>query len=168
MNRTSAIIKRIDCVYLPATNTNESAKWFIDHLDLKLLRPVHEDQAQLGISPDQTLFLIRSKEPVNANYTEVNGSEQCILTLEVKNFEELYWKMKQNGAHVTDIEDPLKRLSALYDASVTEDVEVRNPGFLASTPLNSHGGYYRSQTVIDRIARSLAHLYKQTSRQLNY
>lgn len=105
MNRTSTIIKRIDCVYLPATNTNESAKWFTDHLDLKLLRPVHEDQAQLGISPDQALFLIRSKEPGNANYTEVNGSEQCILTLEVENFEELYWKMKQDGAHVTDIED---------------------------------------------------------------
>ncbi|OXL83975.1 hypothetical protein BCV73_13400 [Paenibacillus sp. SSG-1] len=60
---------------------------------------------------------------------------------------------------------PLKRLSAEYDAAVTEDVEVRNPGFLASTPLNSHGGYYRSKTVIERIAKSLADLYDQTTRQ---
>ncbi len=102
---TMAIVKRIDCVYLPATNTEESAKWYVEFLGLKLLRPVHEHQAQLGISPEQTIFLIKSKEPGNANYTEINGSEQCILTMEVENFEELYTRMRQNGARVTDIDD---------------------------------------------------------------
>lgn len=101
----SATVKRIECIYLPATNTEESAKWYIEHLDLRLLRPVHENQAQLGISQEQTIFLIKSKEPGNVNYTEINGSEQCILTMEVANFEELHSRMKQNGARVSDIED---------------------------------------------------------------
>ncbi|WP_308634052.1 VOC family protein [Paenibacillus silvisoli] len=104
-DRTSTIAKRIDCIYLPAANTEESANWYIEHLDLKLLRPVHENQAQLGISQEQTIFLIKSKEPGNANYTEINGSEQCILTMEVADLEELHSKMKRAGAHVTDIED---------------------------------------------------------------
>jgi predicted enzyme related to lactoylglutathione lyase len=105
IDRTSTIVKRIECIYLPAKNTEESAKWFTDHLDLKLLRPIDENQAQLGISPEQALFLIKTMESGNANYMEINGSEQCILTLEVENFDELHSKMKQNGAHVTDIED---------------------------------------------------------------
>lgn len=97
--QTTGVVKRIECVYLPATNTEDSANWYIGHLGLKLMRPVHENQAQLGIS------LIKSKEQGNVNYTEIGGSEQCILTMEVENFKELHNKMKQNGAHVTDIED---------------------------------------------------------------
>ncbi|WP_216624458.1 VOC family protein [Paenibacillus foliorum] len=100
-----SVVKRIECVYLPATNTEESSKWYINHLGMKLLRAVDENQVQLGISPEQTIFLIKSKEPINVTYTEINGSEQCILTMEVGNFEELHSKMKMNGAHVTDIED---------------------------------------------------------------
>jgi catechol-2,3-dioxygenase len=99
------VVIRIECVYLPATNTEESANWYIKHLGLELLRPVDENQAQLGISTEQTIFLIKSKEPGNVNYTEINGMEQCILTMEVENFRELYSKMKQNGAQVTDIID---------------------------------------------------------------
>ncbi|WP_199618241.1 VOC family protein [Paenibacillus alkalitolerans] len=105
IDRTSTIVKRINCIYLPANNPEESAKWYTDHLDLKLLRPVNEDQAQLGISSEQAIFLIKPMEPGNLNYTEINGSEQCILTLQVDNLEELHSKMKQNGAHVTHIED---------------------------------------------------------------
>lgn len=105
MTETVSAVKRIECVYLPATNTEESALWYIDNLGLRLKRPVHEHQAQLEISPKQSIFLIKSKEPQNANYTEINGTEQCILTMEVENFEVLYSKMKNNGVHISDIED---------------------------------------------------------------
>ena len=105
LEQTTGIVKRIECIYLPATNTEDSANWYIEHLGLKLLRPVHENQAQLGIGPEQTIFLIKSKEPGNVNYTEIGGSEQCIFTMEVEKFKELHNKMKKNGAHVTDIED---------------------------------------------------------------
>jgi len=105
MMKSATAVKRIDCVYLPATNTEESANWYMDYLGLRLKRPVHEHQAQLEISPEQSIFLIKSKEPRNVNYTEINGTEQCILTMEVGSFEELYSKMKENGAHISDIED---------------------------------------------------------------
>ncbi len=98
-----AIVKTIQCVYLPANNTKQSAQWYVDHLGLKLLRDVDENQAQLGISPDQSIFLIRSKEPTNLTYTEIGGWEQCILTMEIENLEGLHVKMKTNGARVTDI-----------------------------------------------------------------
>ncbi|GAE06771.1 hypothetical protein JCM10914_2947 [Paenibacillus sp. JCM 10914] len=105
MKKSAAAVKGIDCVYLPATNTEESAKWYMDYLGLRLRRPVHENQAQLEISPEQSIFLIKSKEPHNVNYMEINGTEQCVLTMEAENFELLYSKMKDNGAHLSDIED---------------------------------------------------------------
>lgn len=58
---------------------------------------------------------------------------------------------------------PLKSLSPLYDQAVTEDVEVRNPGILANTPLGSHGGYYRCDAVMNRIVASWAELYVRTA-----
>jgi catechol 2,3-dioxygenase-like lactoylglutathione lyase family enzyme len=105
MMKSTIVAKRIDCVYLPATNTEESAKWYMDHLGLRLKRPVHEHQAQLEISPEQSIFLIKSREPLNVNYTEINGTEQCIMTMEVENFEELYSIMKDKGARISEIED---------------------------------------------------------------
>ncbi|CAM4005315.1 chemotaxis protein [Cohnella lubricantis] len=58
---------------------------------------------------------------------------------------------------------PLKALSPLYDDAVTEDLEVNNPGLLANTPLGSHGGYYRSEAVMNRIVSSLADFYNRTA-----
>jgi len=99
------VVKRIECVYLPAINTEESAKWYTEHLGLALLRPVDADQAQLSIGSGQAVFLIKTKEALNLTYTEVGGSEQCILTLEVENINELHTAMKRNGAKVSDIDD---------------------------------------------------------------
>lgn len=104
--QTLTAVKKIQCVYLPATNTEVSAQWYSEYLGLKLLRPVDENQAQLGInSSEQSIFLIKSKEAINLNYVEIGGFEQCIMTMEVENFKELHSKMKENGVRVTDIED---------------------------------------------------------------
>lgn len=103
--QTQIVVKGIQSVYLPAADTKESAGWYLEHLGLKLIRPIHENQVQLAISDGQTLFLIKSREPMSVNYTEVGGTEQCILTIEVENLLALHKKMKQNGAHVTEIDD---------------------------------------------------------------
>jgi len=58
---------------------------------------------------------------------------------------------------------PLKSLSKLYDESVSEDLEVSNPGWLANTPLGSHGGYYDSEAVMNRIVASWVELYNRTA-----
>ncbi|SFI79049.1 hypothetical protein SAMN02799624_02202 [Paenibacillus sp. UNC496MF] len=49
---------------------------------------------------------------------------------------------------------PLKGLNAEYAAAVTEDVEVRCPGPLGWTPA-SHGGYFKSKPMLQRIVQSL-------------
>lgn len=98
-------VKMIQAVYLPATDTQQSAAWYVKHLGLKLLRPVHENQAQLGIGAEQMIFLIKSQQPLTVNYTEIGGAEQCIMTFEVADFDEVHRSMKQNGARVTEIED---------------------------------------------------------------
>lgn len=53
---------------------------------------------------------------------------------------------------------PLKNLSEQYAEVVKDDIEVRNPGLLSGTPLGSHGGYYYSEEVMERIVQSLAEM----------
>jgi pimeloyl-ACP methyl ester carboxylesterase len=55
---------------------------------------------------------------------------------------------------------PLKSLSETYDKAVAEDVEIGNPGLMAWTPLGSHGGYFRSSVIQERICHSLAKMYR--------
>ncbi|PMC35710.1 hypothetical protein CJ195_18155 [Bacillus sp. UMB0899] len=55
IRQTSTVVKRIECVYFPATNTEDSANWYTENLGLQLLRPVQENQAQLGISPPRAI-----------------------------------------------------------------------------------------------------------------
>lgn len=58
---------------------------------------------------------------------------------------------------------PIKPLSHRYCEAVTADIEVRNPGILANTPLGAHGGYYRSEDVLSRIVNSLVDYYYRTT-----
>ncbi|WP_372663235.1 chemotaxis protein [Cohnella sp.] len=60
---------------------------------------------------------------------------------------------------------PIKNLSEKYAEVVKEDIEVRNPGLLSGTPLGSHGGYYRSDEVIERIVQSLAEMSNKITTQ---
>ncbi|MDQ6418761.1 chemotaxis protein [Paenibacillus sp. LHD-117] len=55
---------------------------------------------------------------------------------------------------------PIKPLSEPYNRAVTEDIEVCNPGLMAWTPLGSHGGYFESAVIQDRICGSLAEMYR--------
>lgn len=104
---SEVLVKRIETIYLPVSNPNKSAEWYVKHLGLKLLAPVeqHSTQAQLGLASNQSLFLIQTKDKTNANFIEVNGNEQCVLTFEVSNFEHLYKELKESGVNVTAIED---------------------------------------------------------------
>jgi hypothetical protein len=58
---------------------------------------------------------------------------------------------------------PIKSLNDRYEEHVTADVEVSNPGLLSGTPLGSHGGYYKSNQVLDRIVHSLAQMSSRIS-----
>ncbi len=60
---------------------------------------------------------------------------------------------------------PIKNLSELYAEAVKDDIAVRNPGLLSGTPLGSHGGYYQSDEVIERIVQSLAEMSNKLTNQ---
>src|SRR5713226_2988629 len=105
MNPTVA--RRIECVYLPASSPSLSAEWYVRHLGLTLLRPVHPDsaQAQLQFPNEQTLFLIQTQHRQHANFVQSEGVEQCPLTLEVENLEAVYHAMSAGGVTVEPIQD---------------------------------------------------------------
>jgi hypothetical protein len=105
MNTTVA--KRIECVYLPASNPCASADWYVRNLGLTLLRSVDPDsaQAQLQFQNEQTIFLIRTQHRRHANFVQIEGWEQCPLTIEVENLEEVYSVMSSDGVKVEPIED---------------------------------------------------------------
>lgn len=105
MNKT--IAKGINAVYLPVSNPYKSSRWYVNHLGLKMLRPVNEEstQAQLGFDCGQTIFLIQTKHKQNANYIEVGGSVQCPITIEVDNFDQVYKALKSEGVEMDQVED---------------------------------------------------------------
>ncbi|MBB4824650.1 catechol-2,3-dioxygenase [Sporosarcina luteola] len=101
------IVKRIETVYLPVQNPAASAEWYRHNLKLAHAAPIEPNatQAQLLVGSGQSLFLIKSKEPIHANFTEIGGEEQCMLTLEVEQFQELHERLSKDGVMVTKIED---------------------------------------------------------------
>lgn len=103
----ASFIKRIETIYLPVANPKASADWYAKHLKLKALGPVESDatQVQLTLESGQFIFLIQSKDRVNANFTEIGGEDQCSITLQVTDFHRLYEELLMNGAEVTAIED---------------------------------------------------------------
>ncbi|MCG7343495.1 VOC family protein [Sporosarcina sp. ACRSL] len=102
-----SFVKCIETIYLPVASPKASAEWYEKHLKLKTAAPVEADatQAQLALGSGQSIFLIQSKDLVNANFAEIGGEEQCSLTLEVTDFHRLYDELQKAGATITAIED---------------------------------------------------------------
>lgn len=102
-----SFVKRIETIYLPVANPKASAEWYEKHLKVKAVGTLEPDanQARLSLDSSQSIFLIKSKERVNANFSEIGGEEQCLLTLEVTDFHHLYEQLQESGAIITAIED---------------------------------------------------------------
>lgn len=97
------IVKGIESIYIPVTNPKDSANWYQKYLELELINPVSEDQAQLRITENQTIFLIRTKESTNLNYIEFGGVEMSAVTLEVNDFQYLYTRFNDENVKVDEI-----------------------------------------------------------------
>ncbi|GLX69333.1 VOC family protein [Paenibacillus glycanilyticus] len=100
-----SIVKEINCIYIPTTDTEESAKWYMNNLGLELMRPVDENQAQLRIPSGQAFFLIKTPTRTTLNYIQNEGIEQSALTLEVNDFHGLYSRMKNSGVKISEDSD---------------------------------------------------------------
>lgn len=102
-----SIVVGIHCIYIPVTNIKKSADWYVNNLHLTLIRAVDEtsNHAQLKIASEQAIFLIKTKEQMNLNYQEIDGNEQCFLTIEVANIHKLHQQLVNNGVDVSGIQD---------------------------------------------------------------
>lgn len=105
--KTAANVKGINCVYLPASNLIKSADWYVNNLGLVLLNEITDDstQAQLQISAEQFIFLIKTEKKSNLTFVEVDGNEQCILTLEVLDIKALHEQLRSNLVEMEEVQN---------------------------------------------------------------
>ncbi|MDZ5472896.1 VOC family protein [Bacillus sp. 31A1R] len=114
--QTVSVVKGINCIYIPTSNIKKSATWYMENLNLVLLIDVNEEstQAQLKITPEQSIFLIKTPEKFNLTYKEIDGHEQCLLTLEVTNINDLHEKLRNNLDDIEEIQDHNECGSSFY------------------------------------------------------
>lgn len=72
---------RIGTTYIPVTNVEESAEWYVCKLGAEL-NYQDQDKAILGLA-EQSLFLVKAAAEQTANFIDAFGEERFSLTFEV-------------------------------------------------------------------------------------
>ncbi|MDN4607877.1 VOC family protein [Sporosarcina highlanderae] len=72
---------RVGTTYLPVSNVEEAAEWYVEKLDAELTYQ-DEDKAILNLA-NQSFFLVNAKENETANFWDAYGNERFSLTFEV-------------------------------------------------------------------------------------
>ncbi|QOR64846.1 VOC family protein [Cytobacillus suaedae] len=72
---------RVGTTYIPVTNVNISAEWYVTKLDAELSYK-DDDKAIVNLA-DQSFFLVKSPENESANFLDIYGNERFSLTFEV-------------------------------------------------------------------------------------
>ncbi|MDW4525547.1 VOC family protein [Rossellomorea marisflavi] len=97
---------RIGTIYLPVTDINRSAEWYVRHLGAKL-NYQDDDKAILDLA-NQSVFLVKSGEGESANFTDYRGNERFSVTFEVDglaSLEALHGDFASQRMKVGEIED---------------------------------------------------------------
>ncbi|MGX1265635.1 catechol 2,3-dioxygenase-like lactoylglutathione lyase family enzyme [Rossellomorea marisflavi] len=97
---------RIGTIYLPVTDVNRSAEWYVRHLGAKL-NDQDDDKAILDLA-NQSVFLVKSGVGESANFTDHHGTERFSVTFEVDglaSLEALHGDFISLGMKVGAIED---------------------------------------------------------------
>ncbi|SOC43871.1 VOC family protein [Ureibacillus acetophenoni] len=97
---------RIGTTYIPVTDVERSAKWYVSKLDAAL-NYQDEDKAILNLA-NQSIFLVKSKEQQTANFIDSYGEERFSLTFEVNGLDALLTIHKQfldKGIRIGEVED---------------------------------------------------------------
>lgn len=72
---------RVGTTYIPVTNVENSAGWYVSKLDAEL-NYKDEDKAILNLA-NQSIFLVKSKANQSANFYDSYGEERFSMTFEV-------------------------------------------------------------------------------------
>ena len=97
---------RIGTTYIPVTNVDLAADWYVKKLEAELSYK-DEDKAILNLA-NQSIFLVKSPESQSSNFLDIYGNERFSLTFEVngiKALEALHKDFKQSEIKVGEIED---------------------------------------------------------------
>lgn len=97
---------RVGTTYIPVTNVEQSAEWYVNKLGAELSYK-DEDKAILNLA-NQSFFLVKSSERQNANFVDVYGDERFSLTFEVDGLESLqvlHKELIENEVRTEEIEN---------------------------------------------------------------
>ncbi|MFF3102364.1 VOC family protein [Viridibacillus arvi] len=74
-------LMRVGTTYIPVTNVDISAKWYVNNLGA-VLSHQDEDKVILNLA-DQSFFLVKAEENQSSNFIDSNGNERFSMTFEV-------------------------------------------------------------------------------------
>jgi catechol-2,3-dioxygenase len=97
---------RVGTTYIPVTNVELSAEWYVSNLDAELSYK-DEDKAILNLA-NQSIFLVKSNKDQTSNFYDVYGQERFSMTFEVNGLsalESLHNEFLNKEISVGEIED---------------------------------------------------------------
>jgi catechol 2,3-dioxygenase-like lactoylglutathione lyase family enzyme len=97
---------RIGTTYIPVTNVDLSADWYVKKLGAELSYK-DNDKAILNLA-NQSIFLVKSNENQSSNFFDQYGNERFSITFEVNGLnalEAIHKEFKQSDIRVGEIED---------------------------------------------------------------
>lgn len=97
---------RVGTTYIPVTNVDLSAEWYVRNLGAELSYK-DADKAILNLA-NQSLFLVASQPNQTANFLDIYGQEHFSMTFEVnglRELEALHSEFVYKKIQVGDIED---------------------------------------------------------------
>jgi catechol-2,3-dioxygenase len=80
----SQTLIRVGTLYLPVTDVERSAEWYVNKLNAQLTHQ-DEEKAILNLA-DVSIFLVKSPEDESANFVDAAGHERCSMTFEVDGY----------------------------------------------------------------------------------
>lgn len=102
----SGKLVRVGTSYIPVTDVDQSAEWYVKNLEAALSYK-DTDKAILNFA-NQSFFLVKSNENESANFKDKHGNERFSLTFEVDGLHtlaQLHKEFQQSGVEVDEIED---------------------------------------------------------------
>ncbi|WP_404469825.1 VOC family protein [Sutcliffiella horikoshii] len=97
---------RVGTTYIPVTNVEESADWYVSKLGAELSYQ-DQDKAIINLA-EQSLFLVKAKEGQTSNFIDANGQVRFSLTFEVDGLsalENIHHDFVKQGIKVGEIEN---------------------------------------------------------------
>ncbi|MFK9091442.1 VOC family protein [Bacillus salipaludis] len=97
---------RVGTTYIPVTNVELSAEWYVNKLGAELSYK-DEDKAILNFA-NQSIFLVKSNEKQSSNFIDIYGEERFSLTFEVngvKALEAIHRDFRESKIRVGEIEN---------------------------------------------------------------